>query len=458
MSTLPSLAVVLSAGMGRRLKSSLPKSLHPVAGRPILARILQSLKRVGLDNVRVVSRKEYDHLIRPVAKAFKAEVFFQPEGKKGTAKAVESADLRNVKGNVLIMNGDHPFLEVKDLKNIIQTFTAEKADLCLGVIHKEKPGDYGRIIRQKQKITAIVEKDSLSHESEKISEVNAGLYLVKADLLNKLLPQIDCQNSKEEYCFTDIVSLCVKEHKNITSCTVSENTAFGVNTQQELALAGRKVFSAKLNQLMSEGVIIIDPLSTYVEEAVQVGKGSVIYPGVYLKGRTVIGPFCAVEPHSFISDSLIHEFVLVRAGSYLEAVEVEASAQVGPYARLRPGVKIGKKAKVGNFVEMKKTHFGAGSKAGHFSYLGDTEVGENVNIGCGVVTANLDLNGKKNKTIIKNNVFVGSGAQLVAPVSLGEESAVGAGSVITQDVPKKTLALGRAEQKNKTDYFTKRKS
>ena len=259
---------------------------------------------------------------------------------------------------------------------------------------------------------------------------------------------------KKEYMLTDIVSILASGGKKVIAVAMSEDTALGVNSQRTLAFATKKVFTRKLHHLMKQGVIIVDPFNSYIEEDVQVGKGSVIYPGVYLKGRTGIGPFCAIEPNCFIVDSVIHHSVLVRAGSYLESAEVGAQSVVGPYARLRPGTKIGVQCQVGNFVEMKKTNFGARSKAGHFSYLGDAEVGEDVNIGCGVVTSNLNIDGKKHVTKIGDQTFVGSGTQLVAPVELGIHSATGAGSVITKDVPAESLAVERSSQKS---YLRKNK-
>ena len=449
-------AVVLAAGKGRRMQCSLPKSLHPVAGQPLLARILIAMKRTDINEVRLVINEEHRRLIQPVAEAFKAQIYFQGE-KKGTAAAVSSACSDQLKGDVLIVNGDHPLISVSDLKGMITMFREESADLCIGTFLKQNPGNYGRIIRQKKKITAIAEKESLTHESEKIKEINAGIYLVKADLLKTFLLQVKSDNPKKEYYLTDIVSFAVSKEKKVVGFSVSGDSAFGVNTQSELAFINKKIFTKKLNQLMSEGVMIIDPLNTYIEDSVQVGQGSVIYPGVYLRGKTSIGPFCAIEPHSFIADSLIHDLVLIRAGSYLESVEVGTQSVIGPYAHLRAGTKIGEKCRVGNFVEMKKTSFGSRSKASHLSYLGDAKIGEDVNIGCGTVTCNLNMDGKKYNTNIGDKVFIGSGTQMVAPVKLGDCSATGAGSVITDDVPSQALAVGRSPQKIMENYFLRNK-
>lgn len=448
-------AIVLSAGKGSRMRSSLPKSLHPVAGQPILARILLSLKKVKVDEIRVVINEESRHLIQPVAEAFKAQVFFQDE-KVGTAAAVLSAQADALTGDVLIVNGDHPLMVPSDLEKMIKLFREESADLCVGSCVREYPGDYGRIIRQKEKVIAIVEKDSLTHESRKINEINSGIYVVKAEGMASCLSQIKDQNPKGEYCLTDMVSVFADQGKKVITCPVTEDSAFGVNTQKELSFATKKMFTRKLNHLMSQGVIIVDPLNTYIEDSVQIGQGSVIYPGVYLKGNTSIGPFCAIETNSFIMDSLIRELVLIRSGSYLESAEIGAQSVIGPYARLRPGTKIGEQCKVGNFVEMKKTSFGSRSKAGHLSYLGDAEVGEDVNIGCGTVTCNLNMDGKKYSTRIGDKVFVGSGTQMVAPVNLGDCSATGAGSVITKDVPAQALAVERTPQKNLENYFKRK--
>ena len=451
----PTTALVLSAGKGSRMRSFLPKSLHPVAGRPILARILSMLKNLPVDEIRVVINPGQEHLIQPVAEAFKARVFFQ-DTKPGTATAVLSAWKQDIKGNVLIVNGDHPLLSAVDLEKMLKVFEEESADLCIGSFVKKDPESYGRIIRKGDQIRAVVEKDSLTYESKKITEINAGIYLAKAESLKNWLLRVDNQNPKKEYCLTDIVSIAFDEGKKIRAVSVSEDSAFGVNSQMELALASKKLFIRKLNRLMNNGVIIVDPVNTYIEDTVQVGRGSVVYPGVYLKGRTGIGPFCAIEPNCFIADSVLHELVLVRSGSYLESAEVGAKSVIGPYARLRQGAKIGEQCRVGNFVEMKKTRFGARSKAGHLSYLGDAEVGEDVNIGCGTVTCNLNLDGKKYPTRIGDKVFVGSGTQMVAPVAIGDCSATGAGSVITQDVPEKSLAVGRSPQKNMENYFRRK--
>ena len=446
-------AIVMGAGQGSRMRSALPKSLHPVAGKPILARILRAFKEISPQEIRVVINQEHLNLIQPITHAFKAKTFFQTKSREGTASAVSSALTEDLKGDVLIVNGDHPLLSPLDLRNIIKTFYNESLDLCFGSYVRDNPGDYGRVIREKGKVKAIIEKSALNSKLAALKETNAGIYLIKAEWLKKALPQITNQNSKKEYVLTDLVLLSTQAGKKVIACLISEDSAFGVNTQRDLSFATKKIFTRKLNHLMNEGVIIIDPLNVYVEESVQVGQGSVIYPGVSLRGRTTIGSFSAIENNSFIMDSVIGDFALIRAGSYLESAEVGVQARIGPYARLRPGAKIGRECRVGNFAEVKKSHLGPRSKMGHFSYLGNAEVGEDVNIGAGAVTCNLSIDGKKHTTKIGDKVFIGSGVYMTAPVEIGDGSAVGAGSVITKNVPAGALALSRSPQKTMENYF-----
>ena len=467
MNTKNITAIVMSAGQGSRMHSALPKSLHPVAGQPILARILRALTSLHLQDIRVVVNPNQQNLVQPVAHAFKAKTFCQSQN-KGTASAVQSANIDELKGAVLIVNGDHPLITPEDLEKIIHLFEKESADLCFGSFITENLGDYGRVIRQGGKIKAIVEKrkgatleagpTSKVNKKQDISsktslkEINTGIYLIKAKVGQAFLPRIKPDNPKKEYGLTDIVSLLVQSGKKVVACPLSADSAFGVNTQKELAFASKKLFTRKLNQLMSEGVVIIDPLNTYVEESVFVGQGSVIYPGAHLRGRTSIGSFCAVENNSFIMDSVIGDFVLIRAGSYLESAEVGAKSAIGPYARLRPGTKVEGECRVGNFAEIKKTHLRARSKVGHFSYLGDADIGEDVNIGAGAVTCNFSQDGKKHSAKIGDKAFIGSGAYMVAPVEIGDEAVVGAGSVITKNVPAKALAIARTPQNNVENY------
>lgn len=428
------------------MASPLPKVLHPVAGQPMLARILRVAGDISSEQIRVVVGYGA-HLITPVAGKYKALCFKQDEDNWGTAGAVEAACPEELEGHVLIVNGDHPLVGVKDIRAFVQSYHKQGADFAVASFKYPQPSEYGRVICKGNLVTEIVEARDIQKKGKDSPLVNAGLYLMKAELLQKHLKDVE-KNEKGERNFTEMVSLLHQNNYKTRHISVPWNMAFGVNSQRELATAGILLFEQKAHELMKNGVIIIDMKNTYIESDVTVGSGSLIYPGVYLKGQTKIGSFCAIESGSFIFDSVIHSYVNVQAGSYIEDSIVEEKSVIGPYAHLRSGTKVGKECRVGNFVETKKAVIGNKSKAAHLSYLGDVKIGQEVNIGCGTVTCNYGPDRKKRQTVIEDRSFIGSGSQLVAPVTVKSDSIVGAGSVITKDVPEGHLALERSDQKN----------
>lgn len=447
-------AIILAGGQGTRMKSPLPKVLHPVAGVPMISKIISNCQRAEFDEIRLVVGHG-QNLVKNVVDPMGVQTFIQT-AQLGTADAVKSANIDSIEGDVVILNGDHPLITVDDLKNFISDFREQKLELAVVSVEIDNPGEFGRIIRQANQLKAIVEAKDASAEALKIKEVNTGIYIVKADILKKYLPLIKNNNSKKEFYLTDLISLAIDNKQRVGAlCSKNKNVAHGVNNQIELAAATRMIFQMKNAQLLNAGVIIIDPLNTYIEETVIVGAGTVIYPGVFIRGKTAVGPFCVIEPNAFISDSVIDEAVQIKAGSYLEQAIVHAQAKIGPYARLRPDTEIGEAAQIGNFVELKKVKFGKKSKAGHLTYLGDAEIGEDVNIGCGTITCNYAADKKKYKTIIGDRVFVGSDSQFVAPVTVGADSIIASGSTITKDVPSEALAIARARQENKLEMAKK---
>jgi bifunctional UDP-N-acetylglucosamine pyrophosphorylase / glucosamine-1-phosphate N-acetyltransferase len=443
-------AIILAAGKGTRMKSPLPKVLHPVAGQPMILRSIQAARNAGASELRLVVGHG-QNLVKNVVESTGVVCFEQKE-QLGTAHAVRSAQIENLEGEVLIMNGDHPLVEPSDLKNLFEAFRELKADLAVITAVVKKPGELGRVIRQKGELKAIVEARDASSDTLRIREINTGFYLVKADLLKELMPLIKNNNSKSEYYLTDLITLAQEKSYRVEAIKASSRIAHGVNTQSELARATKYLFKKKAEKLMEEGVLILDADSVYIEETVQVGAGSVIYPNVFLRGRTEVGSFCVLEPQVFISDCLIGKSVQIKQGSYLEKSEVHNNCSVGPYARLRPETILKEEAHIGNFVELKKTIFGKKSKAGHLAYLGDAEIGDEVNIGCGAITVNYAADKKKYKTKIGNKVFVGSDVQLIAPIEIGDEAILGAGSVITKAVPARALAVARGKQFTKENY------
>ena len=441
--------VVLVAGRGVRMASSLPKSLHPVAGQPMLARILKATRGVHCDSVRVVVGYG-DSLITPIAGRFKALCFKQKEQDYGTAKALLAACPEELKGDVLVVNGDHPLIHSSDLVKFIEICRKKTVDLGVASFEHKTASAFGRLVFNGDDLTEIVEAVNLKETGSYSDFVNAGLYFFKSGCL-KHLKEIPPNKSKE-YLLTDIVSILYQKKYRVRAIPVPWNVAFGVNTQNELSVASSIVFENKCYELMNQGAIIVDVKNTYIESDVTVGSGSMIYPGVYLKGQTSIGSFCAIEPNSYIFDSKIASYVNVKVGSCIEESEIGVKSVIGPYAHLRRGTKVGEECRIGNFVETKEAKIGNKSKAAHLSYLGDVEIGEEVNIGCSTVTCNYGVDRKKRKVKIGDKVFVGSGAQLVAPLNVESDSVIGAGSVITKNIPKGNLALERSDQKNIKDY------
>ena len=442
--------VILAAGKGTRMKSPLPKVLHPVAGTPILKKVIEAVRGAGASDVRVVVGYS-EALVRKVAEPLGANCFVQGQ-QNGTADAVRSAQVESLNGDVMILNGDHPLLLPEDVKEILQEFRESSAALAVVSVELKNPGSFGRIIRHQGQLRAIVEVTEASRDTLKIGEVNTGIYVVKSEVLQTYLPRIQNHNAKKEFYLTDLIQLAHEGGEKMIAIRARKRVGFGVNCQSELAQATRILFARKRRQLMDDGVILIDPDTTYVEDEVQVGHGSVLYPGVYLRGRTRLGSFCVVEPGCYIAHSHLEDSVQVKASTYMESVIVRSQAILGPFARLRPETEIGPEAHIGNFVELKKTKFGARSKAGHLTYLGDAEIGEDVNIGCGTITCNYAVDRKKYKTRIGHGVFVGSDTQFVAPISIGEGAIIGSGSTITKDVPARALAVARGKQVNVENY------
>ncbi len=443
-------AIILAAGKGTRMASPLPKVLHPVAGKPMVLSVMHACQQAGVTNLRLVAGHGLN-LVKAVVEPTGCQVHVQAQ-QLGTADAVKSAQPDSIEGDVIILNGDHPLIEASDIAHFMKEFRAQKLDLAVITVELKNPKSFGRIIRQHGSLAAIVEAKDASSETLKIKEVNTGIYLARADVLSEFLPKIGNNNANKEFYLTDIISVALENQLKVAAIKGNKKVAMGVNNQQELAFASRMVYRRKAKQLMESGVLMIDPTSVFIEDSVQVSPGAVIYPNVFLRGRTKIGSFTSVEPGSYIVDSEIGESVQIKAYTYLEKTQIHRNASVGPFARLRPETEIGEEAHVGNFVEMKKTKFGKKSKAGHLSYLGDAEIGEQVNIGCGTITCNYAVDKKKYKTKIGDRAFIGSDSQFIAPVTVGSDAVVGSGSTITKDVPDRALAVARGKQFIKEDY------
>ncbi|HUT53952.1 MAG TPA: bifunctional UDP-N-acetylglucosamine diphosphorylase/glucosamine-1-phosphate N-acetyltransferase GlmU [bacterium] len=451
--------VVLAAGQGTRMKSERAKVLHPVLGLPMIAYPLAVARALGPERVVVVVGAQADK-VKESLQGSGVRFALQKE-QKGTAHAVKAAlpALRGFAGDVVALYGDSTLLRPETLKQLVRLHRRKKADMTLITADLPDPFGYGRIIRDPNgAILGIVEQKDCTPEQHALTEFNPGIYCYRSDFLKKALPRVRNNNRQKEYYLTDLVEIAVKGGKQVASLKIADAAELmGINTRLELAQAATAL-RARINQAHClAGVTIEDPDSAWIEPEVGIGKDTVIERGVRLCGRTTIGPECVIEMNVRIEDSWIRPGARIKAGSVLEECEVGEGTQVGPMAHLRPGSVIGRDARIGNFVETKKARIGNGAKLSHLTYAGDAEIGKNVNIGCGFITCNYDGE-KKHKTVIEDDVFVGSDTQTVAPVKIGKGAYIGSGSTITRDVPAGALALTRAPLVIKEGWTQKRKA
>ncbi|MBF0557580.1 MAG: bifunctional UDP-N-acetylglucosamine diphosphorylase/glucosamine-1-phosphate N-acetyltransferase GlmU [Nitrospirae bacterium] len=450
-------AVVLAAGLGTRMKSSLPKVLHPLFGRSMVQYVVEALLALGAEKTIVVTGPNGDGIRNalqdcPVSFAVQKE----PRG-TGDALKAAAAKLRGFRGTVLVVSGDTPLVKAATLNAFLKLHSKNRLELSLISFVAEGPHSYGRIIRTGKKLGAIIEDKNASEEQKRIREVNSGIYAIEHHLL-KLLNKIPVDRVKGEYYLTDMVGLSVAAGCRTGAFRLgNERELTGINTREDLYRATHYLKDEIIDGFMEKGVRFIDKPSVFIDPEASIGVETVIYPNVHIEGRTSVGRRCVVYSNSRITDSTIGDNVIIKDSTVIESSSVEEGASVGPFAHIRPGSIIGRHARIGNFVEVKKSVIGRGTKASHLSYLGDAEIGEQVNIGAGTITCNYD--GKtKHKTLIGSNAFIGSDTQFVAPVTVGEGAYVGAGSTITKDIPPLALAISRTAQQNIEKWAVKRQN
>ena len=442
--------IILAAGKGTRMKSDIVKVLHPLLGLPMLSYSIElSLSGIKAEKTIVVVGYQADR-IQEVFKGFPIEFALQKE-QLGTGHAVLQAIpfLKALSGSVLILCGDVPLVKLETLHSFINMYKENESALSVLTAVVEEPFGYGRILRNPEGwLEKIVEEKDASKEERTIREINTGIFCVKAPFLKEGLREIGKENAQGEYYLTDLAEIAKKNALRCSAHIVADPMeVMGINTRVDLAVANEKLRLEKLKELMLSGVTVVDPKNTYVEKMVEVGKDTIIYPFCILQGKTKIGEHCIIEHNSKISDSTVGNEVTIRSNSVITESKVEDQASIGPFAHLRPLCEIKKKAKIGNFVEVKKSVIGQGSKANHLAYIGDSLLGEGVNIGAGTIFCNYD-GFEKHQTIIGDRVFVGSNVELVAPVKVGNDSSIGAGTTVTKDVPEGALAISRVKQKN----------
>jgi bifunctional UDP-N-acetylglucosamine pyrophosphorylase/glucosamine-1-phosphate N-acetyltransferase len=452
-------AVILAAGKGTRMKSGLVKVLHPAAGRPMIAWPVEAALAAGAAPVVLVVGHQADAVRSAFRSIPEIRSALQVE-QLGTGHAVACAreQLAGFSGTVLILCGDTPLLRVETLLGLIRFHREQSASLTVLTAAMNNPYGYGRVVRDGSgRVVRIVEQKDATPEEQAICEINSGIYCMEAGFLYANIGSISSDNAQQEFYLTDLVSIAAA--KGLTClgrCTDDPDEIMGVNDRAQLAEASR-ILRRRINcDLMCSGVSLVDPEHTYIDHGVSIGPDTVIYPNCTISGATIIASGCTIENGVTIKDCTIGEGCHIKAGSVLEGSQLLAEVSVGPMAHLRPGTVLNDHVKIGNFVETKKIVMGEGSKASHLTYLGDAEIGRNVNIGCGTITCNYD-GVNKHRTIIGDDVFIGSDVQLVAPVEVGRNSLVAAGTTVTMEVPPDSLAISRVPQVNKVGWRLKNK-
>jgi bifunctional UDP-N-acetylglucosamine pyrophosphorylase/glucosamine-1-phosphate N-acetyltransferase len=436
--------IILAAGQGTRMKSALPKVMHKLAGIPMLEHVYNRSLELGAEDIHIVYGHGGEHL-HDYCSEFDVEWVLQDQ-QLGTAHAVQQASPHIADDHIaLILYGDVPLIKSKTLKTLIESVDTDSISLL--TVELEDPYGYGRIIRDNGEVVAIVEHKDATGEQKKITEANTGILALNAGYLNECLKKIDNRNVQGEYYLTDVIQLAVKDGKKIiTSQPDNTYEVEGVNDRKQLSKLERIKQRELVEVIMAEGVSVADPARVDIRGELDIGSDSSIDINCIFTGRVTVGRNVTIGPGCVISDSTIADGCIIKPYSVIEKAIIDNNVEVGPFARLRPGTHLKLNSRVGNFVEVKNTQLGEGSKASHLTYLGDTEVGSMVNIGAGTITCNYD-GANKHKTIIKDGAFIGSDTQLVAPVTVGKNSTIGAGSTITRDAEDGELTLSRTAQK-----------
>lgn len=440
-------AVVLAAGQGTRLKSRTPKVLHLLAGQLLASYPVALAQQLGCSPTVLVT----GHGAEQVEAALAGEdlCFVRQTEQLGTGHALLCAgpQLQSFAGTLLLLCGDVPLLRLETLQRLVQLHRERQAAVTVLTAELDNPHGYGRIIRSGDQVEGIVEEKDANATQRQIREINTGIYLFEAPFVFEVLAAVGCDNAQGEYYLTDVVSAARAAGRTVCALATAEaDEAMGINDRLQLAEA-EAILRDRINrEHLRNGVSMVDPQSTYIEAGVRIGVDTTLLPGTILRGDTRIGSDCVIGPHVSIDDCRIADRVHVKAGSVLEDSDIGTGTEIGPMAHLRPGTRLAGENKIGNFVETKKAEIGFGSKASHLTYLGDCKLGSRVNIGCGTITCNYD-GVNKHRTVIEDDVFVGSDTQFVAPVKIGRNSLIGAGTTITRDVPPDALALARVEQK-----------
>lgn len=437
--------VILAAGLGKRMHSTLPKVLHPLAGRPLLSHVLDTARALTTEKICVV----YGHggEVVPQMVADKRLVWIKQEPQLGTGHALmQTLPHLDRKGVTLVLYGDVPLTRVETLKKLMAAAAAKY--LALLTLELDQPTGYGRIVRSSRegKITAIVEEKDASKAQRQIREINTGIMAIPNQYLHDWLPRLENRNAQQEYYLTDIVAMAVTEGVRVEAAQPGHAwEILGINSKAQLAALERIYQNESASRLLEQGVTLADPSRIDIRGQLACGSDVAIDVNCIFEGLVQLGDNVRVGAHSILKNVKVAAGTLIAPFSLIEDAEIGKNCRIGPYARIRPGTLLASEVHIGNFVEVKNSSIAAGSKANHLSYIGDTIVGKNVNIGAGTITCNYD-GANKHQTIIEDDVFIGSDSQLIAPVTVAKGATIGAGSTITKDTPPESLTLSRAKQ------------
>jgi len=437
--------VILAAGKGKRMQSRIPKVCQTLGGKPLLQHVIETANALNPRNCYIVYGHESEQ-IKTLCNDKGVTLVYQEE-QLGTGHAVAQVlEQLSDKGQLLVLFGDVPLMSVSSLQQLIARTPPQGLGLLIGEV--SQPQGLGRVVRDEQnKVIAIVEEKDATQDQKTIKEIFSGIMLIPNDLLASWWSRLKNDNAQKEFYLTDIVALAFLDKCPIVDVSVAQLVEIlGVNDPIQLARVERIYQQKRANQLMEQGVILKDPSRLDIRGEVRVGREVEIDVNVVLEGDIVLGDNCYIGPNTVLKDTRIGAGVTIKANTVIEGAVICDHCIVGPFARLRPGTVLGDGVKVGNFVEMKQSKVGDGSKINHLSYIGDAELGKNINVGAGTITCNYD-GVSKHQTVIEDGVFIGSGSQLVAPLTIGEGATIGAGSTVTKYVPPNTLVLTRSEQK-----------
>ena len=466
---MPSHVLIMAAGKGTRMRSHRPKVLHHLGGLPLVEHVLRAAQSLEPKSTCVVIGHQAER-VRTGLSGHKGLKFAVQVEQLGTGHALLQAMplLRGQRGTLVVLSGDVPLIQPSTLRRLLATHHEAGSALTVVTARVARPHGYGRIIRKKGRLSQIVEEHEASNTQRRLNEINGGIYALDLEWLQGTLerhardvdeafPGLKSWRTNEIYLPSLVTNYRTRGLPVETVEITNPDEVRGINSQTELAEVRRIVRQSKNEELMAAGVTIEDPATTYVDMDVNVGPDTVIHPGVILEGRTHVGARCELHAGVRIVDSTVGDDVVVNNHCVIQRTRIERGARVGPFAHLRPETEIGENAQIGNFVETKKTTLGQGSKANHLTYLGDATIGAGVNVGAGTITCNYDGN-TKHPTTIGNGVFIGSGTELVAPVSLEDGAYIAAGSCITEDVPAGALGVARNRQVNKEGWVGRRKA